>query len=457
MRKIKHTLLMIATTFLLVSLAGCGKKLERESYPAGPLMADSIHFQFAVYYLPRPTKDPMTVLKHLLAREHLRLKIVPEMQDAPDEPIVVAHMQNNVLERYPPPDMESLQYYGRGLSRGQMQALQRSEQALVLDFAHPKSRVWEALRSANKIAEAVARKTGGLVWDNQTKEIFSTKEWQQRRIASWTKAKPDISNHTTIHAYKAGEYVRAITLGMSKVGLPDVVVEDFSWSLSPSMGNLINIFCQAMAEGTSIAKPGEFDLELRAIKNALVRDPQLKSLKANAKGVALLALVKGKREQGDPKNRLIEITFDRYEGINVHAQQENLLSAFFGSEDAIARVNHRNEDLVTASRQAKARLPKLFKAFKAGLRPGEFIQVKAPFATPNGGSEWMWVEVTAWHNNTIKGILKNEPFYIPHLHSGQLVKIHQDEVFDYIRHYPNGREEGNETGSIMQKMQQGNN
>jgi len=30
----------------------------------------------------------------------------------------------------------------------------------------------------------------------------------------------------------------------------------------------------------------------------------------------------------------------------------------------------------------------------------------------------------------------------------------QDDVFDYIRRYPDGKEEGNETGVIIEKMRQ---
>ena len=134
------------------------------------------------------------------------------------------------------------------------------------------------------------------------------------------------------------------------------------------------------------------------------------------------------------------------------AKQEALLSSLFGWEDAITPVKH-NEALLAASQRAKAKLPALRKDFAAGLNPGEFIQVKAPFKTPDGGQEWMWVEITAWEGANIKGILKNEPFNIPSLHAGQIVQVKQEDVFDYIRQYPDGRQEGNETGAIIEKMQ----
>jgi uncharacterized protein YegJ (DUF2314 family) len=65
----------------------------------------------------------------------------------------------------------------------------------------------------------------------------------------------------------------------------------------------------------------------------------------------------------------------------------------------------------------------------------------------------MWVEVTEWKGRRIRGLLKNEPFDIPGLHGGQIVQVQEEKVFDYIRRYPNGKEEGNETGRIIATMQ----
>jgi uncharacterized protein YegJ (DUF2314 family) len=87
------------------------------------------------------------------------------------------------------------------------------------------------------------------------------------------------------------------------------------------------------------------------------------------------------------------------------------------------------------------------------LAPGEFIQVKSPFDTPDGGREWMWVEVTSWTGDKIKGLLSNEPFNIPDLHAGQVVEVSEADVFDYIRRLPDGTQEGNETSKVMKEAQ----
>lgn len=84
----------------------------------------------------------------------------------------------------------------------------------------------------------------------------------------------------------------------------------------------------------------------------------------------------------------------------------------------------------------------------------QYILVKAPFATRDGGNEWMWVEVAKWSGDTIEGLLKNEPVDVPGLRGGQMVKVSQAKVFDYVRHHPDGREEGNETTKIIMRMQE---
>ncbi len=129
-----------------------------------------------------------------------------------------------------------------------------------------------------------------------------------------------------------------------------------------------------------------------------------------------------------------------------------MISCFFGATDAATAVKH-DAAILEASRKAREDLPALKRAFNAGLQPSENILLKAPFKTPDGSNEWMWVEVSRWQEGRITGVLDNDPFNVPGLHAGQTVTINQEDVFDYIRHYPDGHAEGNTTGSILEKMQ----
>lgn len=425
---------------------------EAKPLPAGPQLASLIHYQLAIYYPAPPVKPPLPALQARLKALPQAPQLVERAPDEPSGPVMLATFEKNALKTYAPPSMDMIKYFGRGLSHEQAVAMQKADQALIMDFGHPRAVAMPAYRNSLLLVEQVARDTNGLLWDDESRELFTPEAWHQRRLEGWHGDTPDVLKHVAIHAYQGDKLVRAITLGMAKFGAPDVVVEDFSWSNNRQMGNLINLTAQALAEGAVVGPQGFFDLDIHDIKHPGVRQSQLDTLLPRSTGVAPLMLVQGTPESGDPNNRLAEIRFGRAEGPDRYAQQDALLAGLFGSADAIKRIKH-DDELLQASQRAKARLPALRDAFNKGLQPGEYLMLKAPFGTPSGDHEWMWVEVTKWQGDAISGLLKNEPFDIPTLHAGQIVQVQQQDVFDYLRRRPDGKEEGNETSKIIERMQ----
>jgi uncharacterized protein YegJ (DUF2314 family) len=422
-----------------------------ELVPIGSLMVEGITFEFAI--LPKPTNEPLTELKRILTEKTFDFRLADKIDEQNKEPTILARMENDPQNNYAPPSLSSLQYFGRGLTRQQADELQTTESVFLLNFSYTNDRVWDGMRSALELTEMLARSTGGLIWDEATREVFTPEVWHQKRIAEWAEDVPEVAKHTVIHAYKKDDFVRAITLGMSKFGLPDVVIENFSWSLNRNMGHIANMFAQTIAEGAVLTKPGEFDLDFRSIKNAQVREPQVSTLKPNATGIALLSVKKGTWEDGDPMNRLIELTFNRGLGPDDHAKQQQIVAEAFGWEDSAALVK-QDDELEQASRRARKKLSALRAEFVRGLAPGEFIQVKAPFRTPDDSQEWMWVEISSWSGDKIIGLLKNEPLNIPNLHGGQIVEVSESKVYDYLRRHADGTTDGNETGRLIEKRSQ---
>lgn len=448
MRSQLTRLLLIAVVFLAAPAA----RAAQQPFPAGPPQAALIAFQLAVYYPGAPSEEPLAALRAIAAREAPTLALTPTLPKTPTGLHLAARMENEVQTKYAPPDLQALSYFGRGLSAAQSRALQQSKQALILEFSHPRQYTMQGLRSAYSIAVQVARRTGGLLWDEETREVFTPEAWQQRRIASWHDGLPDAAKNITIHAYKSGELVRSITLGMAKFGQPDLIVAQSSVTSSSAMADVINLLAQALAEGATVGPNGRVDLDIAALRHAKVREREIASYLPKAQGRASLALVKGTWEEGDPRNRLAEIMFTLHKAPDELARQAAASMSLYGSRDSIKNISH-NDELEAASALARKKLPALQAAFARGLGPREYILVKAPFARPKGGSEWMWVEVLSWKGKVIEGTLNNDPFDIPTLRSGQRVKVNEDEVFDYIRKLPNGTQEGNTTAAIILKMQ----
>ena len=418
---------------------------------ASALMDDVVIFEFWIYYLPAPESDPLVQLDQLLAESYPHLKRVDEAPEDMTVPIVVGAMPADVRTSWRPPGLESLRYSGEGLSAEQASALQETEAVLVLMFAHPESHAWTAMHDALKLTEALARKSGGLIYDGETRQIFTPEVWQAVRLDNWTSGVPDISKQITIHAYNNDEFVRAVTLGMRKFGLPDVTVEEFPWSEQRSVGNFINLFIQAEAEGFVSPDVQTCRLDVHSIQNQIVREKTVRSLKENSLGKIVVKLRKTEPEEGDAENRLFALEFDDYPGPDAHARRDAALGELFGWEDEVNPVRH-NEELLAKSEEARKSLPALREKFTKGLDPGEFLQVKAPFATPDDGKEWMWVEISAWADGKIMGLLRNEPFNIPDLHAGQVVEVLEADVFDYLHTLPDGSTEGNETGRLIEQQ-----
>jgi uncharacterized protein YegJ (DUF2314 family) len=447
-----------ASTYIVVAvlaglLVSCQRGTQAPPFPEGSPVAGPIRFQYAVFFLPKPSRDPSLALKQALLQKRLAVKIVEAPPATATEMVVCARTAKDAQQQYRPPELESLTQFSHGISPAQAKALRESQEAFILDFVHPVEDVREGLEVANELAASVAKATGGLVWDAETREMFSPEAWDKKRRTAWSDGYPDVSAHIAVQVKQEGEVVRAVTLGMVKFGLPDIVANGFPWSAQRPVENLVCLLGQAMAEGVTVEKGGKFTLNLRKLKNSKVRDRQIESLKDKASGVAYLALVSATREKGDPGNRLVGIRADRYSESDASARQEKMLWSLFGWEDSVTSFR-RTPELLAASARAKARLPLLQNDFQTGLKRGEYIRVKVPFETSDGGEEWMWVEVTSWEGNRIKGILKSEPIAVPDLHAGQVVEVNQEHVFDYVRRYADGTEEGNETGRIIEKMTQ---
>jgi dienelactone hydrolase len=427
----------------------------RSPFSAGNPRDDRIVFEYAVYLTGPAQKDAtLKQVRQLIADEFSELTVAG-MEAAPgDRQEVLAQFIDDVPKTYAPPSGEGLRYNGKGLSKTNGEQLQKSAHGVRFWFRHPARLAFEGLRSADRLTARVAELMKGFPWDEQTRQVFSVDFWTRKRITEWTEQFPAAPSHFTIHAYRNGENIRAITLGMEKFGLPDVVIDQFSWSDNRSMGNLINCFCQALIEGAALDDPDDFELDLRQLKNAKIRQANLETLAGGGTGRIRLALKRAAWEEGDPPNRIVEITPDHHPGPDMFAMQTAMLDTLFGSSDEIKMVKHSAADLQAASQRARQKLPGLKKEFAAGLAPGEFILIKAPFEVPTGGQEWMWVEIAKWDGDTLDGMLRSEPRGIPALKAGQQVTVSPAKIFDYIRRLPDGTSEGNETGKIIEAMRQ---
>ncbi len=418
----------------------------------GPAVASAIRFEFAIYYPTRPPVEPMAALRARLGAGSGVPRLVARLSTDPAGSELSVSSTSHALKDYAPPDASMTKRFGHGLTPEQAEALSHADEAFVMDFGHPGADRMTALRNAQMLAEKLARDTHGLLWDDETREVFTPDAWHERRVLGWAGDVPEVDRHTVLHFYPAGDAYRCISLGMAKFGEPDVVVENLLASDARTLCDLVNVVSQALVEGAGTDAHGQLALKLQQSRHPAVNRAEGEGLKPNAKRSARLSLVTGVPDEGDPRNRLVRVAFDRYDGPDEHARQAALAAELFGSSDSVAHIHH-DERLLAARDAARAQLPALRDTFNRGLKPGEYIQVKAPFATDSGGQEWMWVEVRAWKGDRIEGTLENEPESVKGLRSGQDVVVSQSELFDYIFQRADGRMEGNTTGAIIAEQE----
>jgi uncharacterized protein YegJ (DUF2314 family) len=439
--------------FIVLALAAaCAQKPSANqakssaNVPYGSLVAETFAFQLAIYHLEKPNQNVADIARSFLQNKPLALRSTPAEKVA--GPSVAVGSPE--IASYAPPSPDLLEYFARGLSDAEKAALSGAREVTVLDFAGPGEAAPATYRLGLELVAEVVSKVRGFPWDEETREAFTVDEWQ-KRLRGWEEGRPDIARHITIHAYRHGELIRLVTLGMKKFALPDLAATDVSSSDSLALGNVVNLACQTMLERQRLDQPGKLDVSIDGVRHGDARARYSTNVLPSAERRATLELFLSRPEQGDADNRLLELGFSGPGGLQErHAE---LIARIFGASDSITMVEH-DEELLAASERARQKVLSFRDRYRAGVPEGEQLLVKAPFKTPEGENEWMWVEVVSWQGNVISGILQNQPFNVPALKSGARVDVRADEIFDYTLTRRDGSREGNETGRIMERRQQ---
>jgi len=445
----------VLTGFMALSLPAQGSPAAGAPVSSGDVRNEVGSYGVVFYFAPRPAGETRTTARTLARRFLPKVPLVDKPNKETKPPFIGFLEEKAPLRAFPLPEASYFRHSGRGLSPKDITAVLGTRSATSLLLVAPRDDVWSMTRAFTQLVQEFAVTTHAYVWDIATRELFSQQAWKQKRLDVWPDSGlPEIGTQITIHLYQANEssrYLRAITLGMEKFALPDVVIPELVGSDNRPAGNLINLVCQSMAEDPVVEGKRQV-FRLASLRATRMRQEFESSLRGGASGQITLALLQGKAERGDPDNRLIEIDFRHGVGTTNDERRQNLFSVLWGADDAIVGARH-TDDVLEAARKASARLPELQAAFNKGLAVGERLLVKAPFARDDKGMEWMWVEVMSWpKGKDIEGILQNDPFYIRNLKAGARVQIHTRDVFDYLWYRADGTSEGNETAHLLERQ-----
>ncbi len=399
-----------------------------------------------IYSLDNDTVSKAILEK--LAREKLvgfkQLDSIPQSSNI-DSYSISLHQPS---KDFTPPDLSSLAYFARDLSDKEKLALQNYKNVISFTFKGETKDVYNKQKRINNFVNELVKNKNVVVADINSYEWFNSKSWNEKRVENFIGSDKDIVHQISIHFYRESEFCRGVTMGMEKFGLPDLSIKAFTCSDQNTYNNLINAAIQTLAEKPFILEDSTLVIDLRLIKNDVVRNELRANLKQNAKEKAVIKLQSVEPEEGDNINKQFMISFRDPNYANQQEEQNFLVANLFGAKDSITHITHDSLIIIT-SEKARQRLPELKTLFNKGLAPGYSILVKAPFKTDNDSNEWMWVEITKWTSRSLSGVLQNNPFEIKNLKAGALVEIDEADIFDYILNKPDGSSEGNETGKII--------
>ena len=435
---------------LLLSLAPLAQASEpsapaaSNAFPSAQLRSPEIFYTVLLFHPTEPKGDVAAEARKLLATKYKELDGAWK-PDAPQSEVIVESVPSSQLE---PIDAEQLQYFGQNVEPGDFKRLMGARHATALSFHVPFAQRHEALLASTRYAHQLATQQGAILWDVETREYFSPKRWKEKRLEGWSGGVPRVVPHITVHVYGEGENMRLISLGMVKLGLPDLVVEEVPRTLVDDMGLLVNAVAQLLAEGATPDPKGALEVKLASVKDSRMQKELQANTQPGASRKATLRAVVARRQAGDPENPLLELSFPG-KG-TPHALQLAALDSLFGKKpDNVTGVQKDDPELAAVARKARTRLSELRPLVQKGLRPPQKLLIKAPFPTDDGNIEHMWLEVTTFTKDQLRGTLANEPQNIKDLRIGAKVETSLPQVSDYLYTHPNGSVEGGESNRIL--------
>ncbi|MBZ4418531.1 DUF2314 domain-containing protein [Myxococcus sp. RHSTA-1-4] len=415
--------------------------------PPGPLFAARASFRYALIHTPKPGAPALPSLEARLRERYPALRLAGEASDA--APLPTVRVTEQALKDYPLPDQGMLEVAARNLAPEEQARLAASERVTLLHFTTEPPAV-EAVRQAQALALELARDMDALLWDEQMVELFSVKDWHERRLEDWNGGEPLLPRHFNTQVYSEWDgTVNLITAGLTTFGLPELGVQQVPAPLSGTLGSFLNIVAQLMLEGTAVREDGAFPVALDALKLADWREALKQQVRPDARQRTLIGLL-----PVDPNDveglRMVEVIFQAHPGDTPSERPYAAVAELFGARSEIVSADEDDAELQAASRAAReALLTRIKPRFQEGLESESRLLVKAPFDTSAGGIEWMWVHVTGWEGTSLKGTLDSQPADVPGLKAGAQVTVSEESLFDYLLRREDGSVEGNTTERII--------
>ena len=148
----------------------------------------NIRFRSIIYF--QPEQQPSNISE--IESYYSDFKIVDKLPEHSTQSLISFSSIENIKNDYPIPDLSYLSYFGRGLDKQQADSIQEAKHAVLIDISYPKKMSYSLLKSANRSLLEYSKSKRVLLWDSETRELFTPDAWEKARVNSWDKDIPII-------------------------------------------------------------------------------------------------------------------------------------------------------------------------------------------------------------------------------------------------------------------------
>lgn len=345
---------------------------------------------------------------------------------------------------------EALRYRGVELTDADRAGLIAATTALRVTVGHAASdadHLAADLHLAAAAARAGASAGHGWIVDPYTSQVFSIAGFDDRRPADFPITAQRLITIDAVRDDGGGVFLESI--GMARLGLPELYIRGLPSSYGDDVVVFVNAAAQTLIEGGGLPRDGQLDVDTARLTTAPWPTRHRALLTAGGTGQVTLG---ASWSTGDDDHHQAEPEVELTIGDGSSVAVADARRAFFGLDaDEVVQAARDDAELTAARKRALVELAELAPRFAHGVPDLEQLLVKAPFTTDDGGVEWMWVEVHAWHGKRLSGVLANQPYSIAALKEGAEVVVDQDELFDYTHRRADGTTAGGETNAILER------
>jgi uncharacterized protein YegJ (DUF2314 family) len=300
------------------------------------------------------------------------------------------------------------------------------------------------LRAIAPIAHDIASSAHGWVVDPIAGSAYTPAQFVKRMPGDPL----DVRTQIYVHGVGGeGDLPVLDTMGMYKLGFPELMVAAAAGSQVDEMTILIDATAQTLLAHPDVKVPGSIDVDLAALPGEWHVDAIRKNGgTARVHWLARWSTGEGHAED-EPEIELVPAAGSGTEGA------ARLIEECFGKTvDDVKGAKAGDPELEAAAQRARKEQLAMRSTFAKGVPVKAQLLVKAPF-TENGKTEWMWVEVVTWKGDSFQGTLDNEPYWVKSVRQGSPVTVPFAQVADYIYVRADGSKVGGYSNEILQQRE----